>query len=42
VNKVPIELQKELGEIPDGSVQELLQRLLRAEMVIQERLDEVV
>jgi len=36
-NKVPLELQKELGEIPVGSVQELLQRLLRAESVIQER-----
>jgi len=36
-NKVPIELQKELEEIPDGSVQEFLQRLLLAEMVIQER-----
>ena len=36
-NKVPIELQKELGEIPDGFVQELLQRVLCAEMVIQER-----
>ena len=36
-NKVPLELHKELGEIPNGSVQELLQRLLHAEMVIQER-----
>jgi len=36
-NKVPLELQKELGEIPDGSVQDLLQRLLRTETVIQER-----
>ena len=36
-NKVPLELQKELGEIPAGSVQELLQRLLRAKIVIQER-----
>jgi len=36
-NKVPLEFQKELGEIPDGSAQELLQRLLRAESVIQER-----
>ena len=36
-NKAPIELQKEVREIPDGSVQELLQRLLRAEQVIAER-----
>ena len=36
-NKVPIELQKEIKEIPDGSVQELLQRLLRAESVLAER-----
>ena len=36
-NKVPIELQQELKEIPDGSVQELLQKLLRAEATIQER-----
>ena len=36
-NKVPLELQQELKEIPDGSVQELLQKLLRAEMTIQER-----
>ena len=36
-NKVPIELQKEVKEIPDGSVQELLHRLLRAEAVLAER-----
>ena len=36
-NKVPLELQQELKEIPDGSVQELLQKLLRAEATIQER-----
>ena len=36
-NKAPIELQKEVREIPDGSVQELLQRLLRAEEVVAER-----
>ena len=35
-NKVPLELQKELGKIPNDSVQDLLQRLLLAEMVIQE------
>jgi len=36
-NKVPVELQKEVKEITDGSVQELLHRLLRAEAVLQER-----
>ena len=36
-NKAPVELQKEVREIPDGSVQELLQRLLRAEEVVAER-----
>ena len=36
-NKVPIALQQELKEIPDGSVQELLQRLLRAEATLKER-----
>ena len=36
-NKVPIELQQEVKEITDGSVQELLQRLLRAEAVLAER-----
>ena len=36
-NKVPLELQQELKEIPDESVQKLLQKLLRAEMTIQER-----
>ena len=36
-NKVPLELQQELKEIPDGSVKELLQKLLREEMTIQER-----
>ena len=35
-NKVPIELQQEVKEITDGSVQELLQRLLRAEAVFAE------
>ena len=33
-NKAPVKLQKKIGEIPDGSVQELLQRLLRAEEVV--------
>ena len=36
-NKVPLELQQELKEILDGSVQELLQKLLHAETTIQER-----
>lgn len=36
-NKVPIELQQEVREITDGSVQELLQKLLRAETVLAER-----
>ena len=36
-NKVPVELQQELKEIPDGSVQELLKKLLRAESVVAER-----
>ena len=35
-NKVPIELQQEVKEITDGSVQELLQKLLRAETVLAE------
>ena len=36
-NKVPIELQQEVKEITDGSVQELLMKLLRAESVMAER-----
>ena len=36
-NKVPVTLQKEVGEIKDWSLQELLQRLLRAETRIEER-----
>ena len=36
-NKVPVELQQEVKEITDGSVQELLQKLLRAESVLAER-----
>ena len=35
-NKVPVELQQEVKEI-SGSVQELLQKLLRAESVLAER-----
>ena len=36
-NKVPVTLQKEVGEYKDWSLQELLQRLLRAEARIEER-----
>ena len=36
-NKVPVELQQEVKEITDGSVQELLMKLLRAESVVAER-----
>ena len=36
-NKVPFKLQKEVGEIKDWSLQELLQRLLRAESQVEER-----
>ena len=37
-NKVPVKLQQEVKEIPtDGSVNAFLQKLLRAEAVIQER-----
>ena len=36
-NKVPIKLQKEVGEIKDWSLQELLHRLLRAEARVAER-----
>ena len=36
-NKAPVELQAEVKEITtDGSVQELIQKLMRAEAVIQE------
>jgi len=36
-NKVPFTLQKEVGEIKDCTLQELLQRLLKAEARIVER-----
>ena len=36
-NKVPLKLQREVREITDGSVQELLQKLLHAEYVVEER-----
>ena len=36
-NKAPVELQAEVKEITtDGSVQEFIQKLMRAEAVIQE------
>ena len=35
-NKVPVKLQKEVKEISDSSVQELLQKLLKAESVVKE------
>ena len=36
-NKAPVKLQREVKEITDGSVQELLQQLLKAESVVGER-----
>ena len=36
-NKVPFKLQKEVGEINNWSLQELLQQLLRAEAQVEER-----
>ena len=36
-NKVPLKLQREVREITDGSVQELLQKLLCAESTVEER-----
>ena len=36
-NKVPVVLQKEVGEMKDWSLQELFQRLLKAEARVQER-----
>jgi len=35
-NKVPLKLQREEREITDGSVQELLQKLLHTESVVEE------
>ena len=36
-NKVPIRLQKEVGQMTEGSLQELFQKLLKAEEVVKER-----
>ena len=36
-NKVPIKLQKEVGQMTEGSLQELFQKLLKAEEVVMER-----
>ena len=36
-NKVPIKLQKEVGPMTEGSLQELFQKLLKAEEVVKER-----
>ena len=36
-NKVPVSLQQEIKELSVGNVQVLLQKLLRAEQVVQER-----
>ena len=35
-NKIPFKLQREVKEITDGCVQELLQKLLRVESVVEE------
>jgi len=35
-NKVPVKLQLEVKELTDGSVQELLHKLLKAESVVEE------
>ena len=35
-NKVPVELQKEVKDFTDGPVQALLQKLLKAKLVLQE------
>ena len=36
-NKVPIKLQKEVGPMTEVSLQELFQKLLKAEEVVKER-----
>ena len=36
-NKVPIKLQKEVGQLTEGSLQELFQKLLKAEEIVKER-----
>ena len=35
-NKVPIKLQKEVGQLTEGSLQELFQKLLKAEEIVKE------
>ena len=36
-NKVPIKLQKEVGQLTEGSLQELFQKLLKVEEIVRER-----
>ena len=36
-NKVPIKLQKEVGQLTERSLQELFQKLLKAEEIVRER-----
>ena len=36
-NKVPIKLQKEVGQLTEGSLQELFQKLFKAEEIVRER-----
>ena len=36
-NKIPIKLQKEVGQLTEGSLQELFQKLLKAEEIVRER-----
>ena len=36
-NKVPIKLQKEVGQLTKGSLQEMFQKLLKAEEIVKER-----
>ena len=36
-NKVPTKLQKEVGQLTEGSLQELFQKLLKAEEIVKER-----
>ena len=36
-NKVPVKLQKEVSQMSEGSLQELFQKLLKAEETVKER-----